>query len=305
MMTGRGKKTGRRCAVTAAAALLYWTPCISSDSSSTAFFNELHRSYLQDYRECTGDTTAVAMKKLVAWKTRINAFESSKLYPKILKQYCETSSIAPAHAAPCQVLNWYEREQGDRDEIESILESSHTGKEGEDLKRGRIEKELERCTPSVFDFPRIPFGVSRPAFALIVEETHGLTPYVTADFMFLKEFSWEDRKFLTAFFFNDDSLLYKYEIESATYGGKELNGEVRPLAKHLAAVFEHAAGSPTSSYRIGYYDLRSGRLTPYCRWDTPGHTAAVGICVSDDRRYYAKAVIVDKNLAPSAAKPRK
>jgi hypothetical protein len=65
---------------------------------------------------------------------------------------------------------------------------------------------------------------------------------------------------------------------------------VRPQAKQLVAAFEKRFGPAPHLFRIGDFDIRPGRLTPYARWNGERYEAYVGMTM-EEYRYRAKALV--------------
>jgi hypothetical protein len=267
--------------------------------NAPAFFDTLLATYQKEYVECTGDQGPQSVKYLVAWKERLDEWIKSKDFAEQLADFkkCVDSSGA---ITPCKLRDWAARHKTEQDAREHavvnyVLENNDS-----------IEaiESLGRNPASAFDFPGIPFGVSRNIFSYLFKRGHTGGLEAKDAFFYVTDMPWGAGAYLTAFYFNKNDMFYKYEIETPGLPADSLNIAVRPAASILASLFEKKLGPAGREYHVGYFDIKSKELSPLKKWDDAEHVALIGLSVLK-YRYYAKVVVANTRLSQEKASPEK
>ncbi len=272
----------------------------TNDAPQTAFFDSVQSAIERQYRHCTGSRSGLGPAALLEWKSMMDSLSKTPAYRDILRNYHSVYGNA-ANPLPCEVLAWNDslkksqtlREKAD----EEIL---LVGDEESDARR-----EMDTLPKSPYDFASFPFGISKNAFFLLYKKLCASPLVDMGGYGYDYGTVWGGRAFLTAFYFNKRGHLYKYEIESPALPANRLNTGVRPDAEYLAQVFEGKFGPASRRYIFGYFDIKSGILSPFKTWNIKGYSVYVGIS-EYQYRYYAKAVVVKGTVqARGPAKPTK
>jgi hypothetical protein len=272
-------------ALVAGMAIKSWA---ADDSGDAHFFDSIAMRFQEEYVACTKDSRPLDVKRIVLWKKKMDAWTGTGEYADLTRDYQKNVGKA---ISPCKLMEWSKRRKQEQEEneaafVKDLLESDEAA---------GIAEELKACRPSRFDFAEIPFGVSKLTFTELCKKKFNYPLLEKGRFLYIEELPLNGRAFLAAFFFNDDGIFYKYEIESAPLPADSLNRAVRPAAEHLAAFFENRLGPPKQIDRVGFYDIKSKELALYKKWETPANSLNLGFSVFD-YHYYAKVVSVDKKL---------
>ena len=119
-------------------------------------------TYQKEYVECTGDQGPQSIKYLVAWKDRLAEWTKSKDFAEQLADY--KKCVDPSGAiTPCKLRDWAVRHKTEQDAKEHAV-VNYVLENNDSLEA--IES-LGRNPASAFDFPGIPFGVSRNIFSYL------------------------------------------------------------------------------------------------------------------------------------------
>jgi|WetSurMetagenome_2_1015567.scaffolds.fasta_scaffold66610_3 hypothetical protein len=257
-------------------------------SRRTQFFDSVAARFQAEYSACTGDNRPMDVRRIIQWKQKMDAWMETEEYAGLLNDY-KKSGGAPL--SPCKLIEWSRQRKAAQEAKEAVfvkemLDSQETAE---------AMREIKAQKPSRFDFADLPFGISKLTFVYFFKKKFTLDLLERGRFLYVEEFPLSGRDYLAAFFFNDDGIFYKYEIESDPLPADSLNRVVRPSADHLALFFEKRLGPPAASARIGFYDIKSKELALLKKWDTPDNSLVIGLSVFD-YHYYAKAVVADKKL---------
>jgi hypothetical protein len=281
-------------------AILLFSACtaLATDEVRQAgFFDSVEARYRQEYTACTGDMNFISQKALLEWKNDMNAIAKSKEYLAILREY--RSFDSSENVLPCKVLAWNEK----RKKLQSLREDTLAA---ELLAREELENarnEAKSLAKSTYDIPGLPFGLSKKSFVLILKTTlHGMF-IDQGHYIYVNDFVWGSRTYLTAFYFDKKTdLFYKYEIESPSVSADRLNSVVRPDADSLSQALAARFGDPSHRFSIGFFDIKSGVLCPYKTWDADGFDVYVGLSMNK-YRYYAKAVVSARDIRKPVIPP--
>ncbi len=258
-----------------------------------SFFLQQQRELIEEYRVCTGDTVTSEIDSILRWKNVINLRTDMPEYQKILKEFIQHTGLVK-DALPCQVLNWHLARlkflRLQEDSIQNVLlkKADYT------VDSFRVAFELQQNPASKFDFMDIPFGLSKKVFMHIFREKISYPITDAKRYMLIEHFSISDKKFMIKFYFNRHNRFYKYEIEGYGFSGNDLNDIVRPQAALLRELLDRKIGPPDRIYRVGYFDIKSGILTPYAKWEREDYSAVVGYSIYKHYFFTRETVICKK-----------
>lgn len=258
------------------------------------FFLDLEKKLLNEYRICTGNTIPVNIGSLLRWKKNINLRMEIPEYQKILKEFIAHTGIVK-DILPCQVLKWHTDRTAYLHSQEQSLQNTLLKKTDATIDSIRTHSELEKNPVSPFDFDSIPFGLTKRVFATVYNRKFSYPLFDNRMCLYVEHFFLRDSPFLINFFFTRYVKYYKYEIEGYAFSGDSLNKVVRPQATLLKEILEQKIGPPDHIYRIGYFDIKSGPITPYAKWERDTHTVIVGIGIKNNR-YFTKVTVTSKKI---------
>jgi len=283
--------------VACALALAWWCAAAESDSAaSDPFFAQYESKYRAEYRECTGDTSNMSIKRIIAWREHVNEVTKKPEYRILLREFIEKTGRVQ-DARPCIVIKWHEERRAKVDEEEEAVAAAQVESDAQTVDSVVVAENLQGNPLSPFDIGTIPFGVTRPALRWLFKRQFGLPLTEMRSYVYAADFMLDGRPFLVAFHFNSDDRLVRYEVEGPDCSADSLNQLARPEAKFLAEAYERKLGPPTSSHRIGQFDIKPDKLSPLSRWYKKPYSANVGLSCHK-YRYYAKAIVVREELAP-------
>jgi hypothetical protein len=276
-----------------------FTATATNDSGRAAFFDSMEITYRQQFKECTGNAGYLGKKGLLEWKDAMDSIKASPSYKEILREY-RASVDSSKDPLPCRVIAWNRERKAAQHEKEKALATELLAREEKEA----FFKEVNDLPKSAYDFPKIPFGLAKKSFCALFRQVYNLGPVDMEDYVYVNDFNFGKRKFLVAFHFDKGSgLFYKYEIEGPALAAEFLNRFVRPDAEDLASMLAQSFGESSRRHSIGFFDIKSGVLSPYKTWDVPGYDIIVGISM-DDYKYYAKAVVArNKDFAKKQNAP--
>jgi len=260
----------------------------------SSFVNNRPLQLQHEYEWCTDDTMKLSISMLLDWKARLHSWVETDEYQKLLNDfYAETGLDAQVH--PCEIKKWYrnklrieneeiERAQKAQQEYRKMVEEST-----------QLAIELNSLPRSDFDFMGFPFGLKKRTFAKLFPKKFSAPMEISYNDITLKDVNISGTQYMVKLYFGRKDSLYRYEIQSESYGVDSIDSHVRVLAEKLAEIFEKRAGDCYHHYRVGRLDITQGRITPYKTWLTPRHTVLTGFGTYK-YRYYAKALVTDKEI---------
>lgn len=266
--------------------------CFATDETRNKFFfDTLESSVRKAYVECTGDSFRSDINYIILWKNHLDEWTKSRDYQEAVIDYKKSVDSGKA-ITPCMLRAWKSRHKSVQDDLEhgsvdAVLEISDSCESA---------AEFQKHPASPFDFAGIPFGISKDAFVYVFKKKFAGEIIDKGNILCVENMPFGGaRTFLTAFYFGKKDMLCKYEIESGGMPADSLNKSVRPSAGYLGAALEQKLGPAKREYRVGFFDIKSRELSLVKKWESPGHSAYVGLSV-DKFKYYAKAVIADLRL---------
>ena len=264
----------------------------SDTTATTAFMDSLAREFSIEYRICTGDSSPMDVRRLIAWRRQISTVTASPDYQTLLKAYCLSTGAQQNTVTPCAVWDWKAQNDKENELIESKNAQIYKQQQIEAQDSALVAKALADNSPSTFDLLSIPFGIPKIALMMLLKKYSGIPFFDSGNFLFVKQFAIADRTFLAAFFFDRSGRLYKYEIESDPASADQINRIVRPDAEFLTTWFEQKCQRTLERIPVGFFDITEGRLATTAQWNDTLHRVEIGMS-SSKNKYYAKTVVVD------------
>lgn len=215
-------------------------------------------------------------------------------YKKIRQEFITHTGIL-IDFLPCQVLDWYKDRLLYLKSCEDSIRYTLLIKSDKTVDSIRIYHEMKNNPTSKFDFGKIPFGLSKKVFQIIFNQEFSFPLIDKKNYFLAEHFYLKERPFLIKFFFTNNDRYYKYEIESYSFTGDSLDLAVRPHAIFLKETIEQKIGPPDRLYRIGYFDIKSGTISPYAIWEKETHSVTIGIAL-EKIRYYIKETVESKKF---------
>lgn len=259
-----------------------------------SFFLQRQKHLINEYRICTGDYKITDIDSLLRWKNIINIRTEMAEYKKILKEFIQHTGMVK-EALPCQVLNWHLERLRYLKHHEDSLQNELLKKSDYTVDSIRVHYELENNPISKFDFIQIPFGLSKKVFMHLFTQKLSYPLINKKRYLLIEHYPLNDNSFLVKFYFNRYKKYYKYEIEGYAFSGDQLNDIVRPQATLLKDILAREIGPPDRLYRIGYFDVKSGIITPYVKWIHEGYTTNIGLSIRNNR-YFTRQTVIFKKL---------
>lgn len=258
------------------------------------FFLGLEKELISEYRTCTGDSNVIRLDSLLRWKNIINLRTEMPVYEKIRKEFIAHTGLVK-DILPCQILEWYKDRLSYLESCEDSTRNILLIKSDETVDSIRIYNELKNNPYSKFDFGEVPFGLSKKVFQIIFNHKFSFPLIDKKKHLLAEHFYLKERPFIIKFFFTESNKYYKYEIESFSFTGNHLDKVVRPQAVFLKEAMEQKVGPPDRLYRIGYFDIKSGTISPYAKWEKETHTVNIGIGL-EKISYFTKETVENNKL---------
>lgn len=258
------------------------------------FFVDLEKKLISEYRACTGDSNAIKLDSLLKWKNSINLRAEMPEYETIRKEFIAHTGLVK-DIPPCQVLEWFKERLTYLENHEDSIRIHLLAKADDTVDSIRIHNELLNNPLSKFDFGEIPFGLSKKVFQIIFNAKFSFPLIDRRNYLLAEHFYLNEKAFIVTFHFTGNNKYYKYEIESFAFTGDKLDNVVRPQATYLRESMEKKIGPPDRLNRIGYFDIKSGTISPYAKWERETHTVTIGIGL-EKIRYFTRETVECKKF---------
>lgn len=261
------------------------------------FFIDLKNRIIEEYRFCTEDTLTTGLDSILRWKQSINLLTEMKDYADIRREFVYHTGIT-TEALPCEMLRWHLDRlrylRGKEDSVRcALLDQSDA-----QVDSIRLYKELHDNLASSFDFPGIPFGITKKVFEYLFNKQFSYPLNNKGAFMMIEHLPIQGVPFIVKFYFTNKSVFNKYEIESYSFPGDQLNSTLRNQASLLKTIVEQNIGPPDRLYRVGYFDIKSDVLTPYVAWNKNTHHVVIGFSIEKNRFLVRQIVTVVEGNEP-------
>ncbi|MDO5576035.1 MAG: hypothetical protein Q4F84_03070 [Fibrobacter sp.] len=271
--------------------LIYKDSSCNENSFGKDVLDNMELSIRSRYKTCTRDSSFQTLNSLLSWKYSIDSLTGLPEYPDMLRKYQEETRVNPDSITPCDIKNWQERNLKEKAETDSVIQKHVDLSKKKKKNMALIQKSISDHKRSSLDFLEIPFGITKNTFHFLVKQTdliigHETEQYAALDSIFLGNYSYS-----CAFHFDADSNYYKYELESESFPLDSLDKKVRLIADNLIFYFRQKSGKPPDhSYRVGRFDIVSGRLSALAMWRINDTFVYIGLA-SHKYNYYAKAIV--------------
>jgi hypothetical protein len=243
-----------------------------------------------DYLVCVGNPERISRAQLFRWKSHIDSMVRDKGYSEKFKSFVAATGMKAHEVRPCEPVVFYEQLDKQIAEMDNIISAQRAAKERAYKDSMTIASELKEHKGGHADILGIPAGISKSALKKILDrdkvKSKDVQDYILADSVII-----EGRKLAVAFYFNAAERYSAYELETAAVKAAAVDTLVRKWADELAASYERKLGKPPVAVnRVGFQEIRQGRLSITTRWDKQSPKVLVGIG-TDDNLYYAKVMV--------------
>lgn len=243
-----------------------------------------------DYLKCTGDTTFIPIAQLVAWNNGIDsAVLNDKEYRKKFDSFVSATGIKAHDVRPCEPIVFFEKLEKQLREMDSIVNVERARKEKAAKDSALLANELGANRGRPVDILGIPAGISKKALKIILNDNK--IAYKNVNNMVQVDSVTIDSLLVTvAFYFDADEKYNGYEMETAALKAAELDKTVRGWADRFSNRYEKMLGPPTRKSRVGFHDIKPGRLSVTNRWNKDDAKTMVGLATHNNL-YYAKVIV--------------
>lgn len=271
--------------------LIYKNSFCKENTSEKNILDNMELSIRNRYKACTRDSSFRSLNSLLSWKYSIDSLTGLPEYPNMLKKYQEETGVNPNNITPCDIKDWHERNIKEKAETDSVIQKHVELTKQKKEKMALIQKSISDHKRSSLDFLEIPFGITKNTFHFLVKQTNLVISQETESYAALDSIFLGNYSYSCAFHFNADNNYYKYELESESFPLDSLDKRIRLMADNLIFYFRQKTGKPPDhSYRVGRFDIVSGRLSALAMWRIDDTFVYIGLA-SHKYNYYAKAIV--------------
>jgi hypothetical protein len=262
-------------------------------SDDTIFFKIIEQKVRLDYQNCTGDYSALPLRKLMVWKESIDSVVARKDYPRILQSFFEDTSNSNSRSLPCDVVAWYHKTIIDKQIQDSLSKAASKDAVKKTSDSLTLAHELAAVKRTPLDLLDIPFGVSHMAVLKLLSG-RGINEFVDDNSVVYYTDSVSQTFFVRAFFFNRSGTYYKFETESRSVKPDSLDMVIRPLLQNMETMYrELTASQPSETNYIGFNDITQGKLTISKVWNIKGIKIVTGMSMYNNL-FYAKSIVISE-----------
>jgi hypothetical protein len=187
---------------------------------------------------------------------------------------------------------FFERLDKQFKEMDSIVSATRLQKEKHRQDSITLATEMRTAKHHHADILGIPAGVSKNALKIILGhhkiKSKDIENFIQADSVLIDSVA-----VTVAFYFNEKGKYNSYEIETAALKADLLDKTVRGWADRFSHRYEKKLGHPNSKARVGFHDIKQGRLSIVSRWDKAAVKVVVGLATYNNL-YYAKVIAAYK-----------
>jgi len=243
-----------------------------------------------DYLICVGDPEKISRSQLFRWKSRIDSLVRDKGYPEKFKSFVAATGMKAHEVRPCEPIVFYEQLDRQIAEMDNIISAQRAAKEKAHKDSMAISHELRRHSASRADILGFPAGTSKTIMKMILDRdkirSKTVQNYILADSLII-----DGQTVTAAFYFDEHDRYNAYELETAAVKAAALDTSVRKRADEFAASYERKLGVPPNAVnRVGFQEIRQGRLSIVHRWDKHRPRVLIGLA-TDNNLYYAKVMV--------------
>ncbi|MDR0305632.1 MAG: hypothetical protein LBI42_02220 [Chitinispirillales bacterium] len=242
-----------------------------------------------DYLVCTGDTTTLTRKQLFQWKKEMDSLISDKGYAEKFASFVRVTGLKAQHVRPCEPIIFFERIDKQLMEMDSIVEAQRRKKSKAYNDSMTIANELKNLKSNPADIMGIPAGISKSALLLIFDRD-SVKAENTPEFLRVDSVEFDSLILTVALYFDENGKYNRYETETKALNAAELDKTVRKWADQLSDAYEKRVGPPGRKNRIGFHDIKQGRLSISRQWSNTNPKVLVGLATHNNL-YYAKAMV--------------
>jgi hypothetical protein len=268
---------------TAAAAFMQRFGAANADSLMAILRN--------DYSVCVGDPARVGREQLFRWKAHIDSTVMRPDFANKFQTYVAVTGVRAHHVRPCEPVVYFERETRRRHTTDSTIAAQRTARERATGDSALVTRELSANRPNPADILNIPAGISRTALQTILDRSNVITRSVQ-NYIQVDRIKFHDLVVNVAFYFDANGRYNGYELETEALRAEEIDRRVRPWADQLIRLYEEKLGPPNVISRVGFRDIRQGRLSIVANWERgPSRPKVLVGLATHDHLYYAKVMV--------------
>jgi hypothetical protein len=173
--------------------------------------------------------------------------------------------------------------------MDNIISAQRAAKEKAHKDSVTIANELKNHKTGHADILDLPAGISKEALTLILDrgsiKYKSVQKHIQIDSVVI-----EGRKVTAAFYFDANDRYNGYEMETDAVKAAAADATARAWANGFAASYEKKLGKPNAVNRVGFRDIKQGRLSITSKWDKHSPYVFVGLA-TDNHLYYAKVMV--------------
>jgi hypothetical protein len=253
--------------------------------------DSLEHMLRSDYMLCTGDSARISRDRLFRWKAQIDSTVMHGNYSEMLRSFVATTGIKAHEVRPCEPIVFHERVNRRIHETDSIISAQRIAREKAREDSTLVADELRRLRTNPADILGIPAGMSRQAVQAILARNRIRTTS-TAGHLQADRVMFDSLVVTIAFYFDDEGKYTGYEVETTAINADELDTTVRKWADQLTRAYEKRLGPPSSRSRVGFRDIKQGRLSITTRWEKGESRPRVIVgLATHNHLYYAKVMV--------------
>jgi hypothetical protein len=240
---------------------------------------------------CTGDESRINRARLFQWKAHIDSAVMDKSYAEKFRVFVSTTSLKAHEVRPCEPVVFYERLEKQMHEMDSTISAQRAAKEKAHKDSMAVLHEQKALKSNPADILGIPAGMSRTTVQTILDrnkiKTTSAPRHLQADRVMF------DSLIVTiAFYFDEDDKYNGYEVETEAMQANRLDGTVRRWADQLSRAYEKRLGPPSDTHRIGFSDIKQGRLSIVTKWEKgPSRPRVIVGLATHNYFYYAQVMV--------------
>jgi len=243
-----------------------------------------------DYLVCVGDPEKISRNQLFRWKSHIDSMVRDKGYPEKFKSFVKATGMKAHEVRPCEPIVFYEQLDRQIAEMDNIIAAQRAAKEKAHKDSMAIVTELKSHKSGNLDILGFPAGLSKNTLKKILDGNKVKSKLVQ-DYIMAESLIIDGQKVTAAFYFDANGRYNAYELETAAVKAAAIDTCARKWANELAASYEKKIGKPPAAVnRVNFQEIRQGRLSITCRWDTQRPKVLIGLA-TDDNLYYAKVMV--------------
>ncbi|MCL2219963.1 MAG: hypothetical protein FWC23_07450 [Chitinispirillia bacterium] len=253
--------------------------------------DSLFAAIRNDYAICVGDASRLSRDQLTRWKAGIDSVVMAGRYPEMFHAYVAATGIKAHDVRPCEPIIYAERREREKRETDSTLAARKAAREKVIKDSVDLFRELASLTSSPADLMNIPAGLSKSSLQTLLAR-HKIAARPVQRHLQADRVRFRDITVSIAFYFDDADKFNGYEIETEAVRAERIDNTVRDWAAKLTRAYEEMLGPPTIVNRVGFRDIKQGKLSITANWERgPARPRVLVGLATHDHQYYAKVMV--------------